>query len=327
MKKDIISEAINDAKRIKKLAVEDAQKTLVESLTPSIRKLVNKSLYEADESELEEGEPEKEDEIVVELKPEEEETEVEEKPVDSPEETEEEPDLEELEELEELGEGACPKKGSDEEEDEMDKITLTKEELKHYVTKALSETLGPTVLKNKGEVTAFGEEEFDPEKESDIPTFKSGDIMDKPPFAGKNVVNVIESRRRERSLKENRFARKLRLSERANVVLRRKLGGLKEHNQKLAYALEAFTDPKITKEQRQLIVSALDRFSTVTEAHKYISAKSKRVKHSLTESVHKQLTEGRTRPLVESSKSEDAEFVKAKARLQELAGVKKQIKG
>jgi len=303
MRKNKIAEAISQAKEIKEAAETNAKKVLVESLTPSIKSLITKSLYEANEDE---------EDVVVELTPEE--GDEFDSAVEEPE--VEEPEVEETEETEETNEA---KKKDDEEEDEMElvemkdkedeeeKLVLTKEELRRYVRRGIKEVVGAHYPKEKGELAAYGETEFDADKESDL-----FDLIDdkfpsevEAPEKGKNTV-FFENRRRNST--EGRNFRERRLT--------RKIQEEKKYSDKLQYALRVWSNPKLTVEQKNYVVKLLDKYTlefTKRIFERKISSKKPTQKSTATAAINEQLNR---RP---NEKNVDEQ--KALRRLQELAGV------
>lgn len=264
--RDLLKEAIADAKTVKATALANAKASLEESFTPHLRSMLASKLEEMDreEEEIEEGSEEHlqfedeneefeqssidegdDDSIDIEKLM----AELEETPINEAEETEDKEDAEEGEEESEEEDG---EEIEGEEDEEIDLEDLSEEDLKNYIEGVIQDMVEKGELE-PGEGAIEGEEELGGEDELDLDAEMPGGEGEEidPPMMEKELFEL------RKELKESLKS----LAEAQAEVKETNL-----LNAKLLYTNKIFREKDLKESQKVKVLKAFDKAKTVREA-------------------------------------------------------------
>ena len=254
--RDLLKEAIADAKAVKHMAIENAKAALEEAFTPQINSLFSAKLREMEEEDIQE-----------EVLNEEEITEVED-------ELEEEIDLNEMEDelsedvIDEVEDEESEEGNNDEEESEMKIEDMTEEDLAKLIEDIMLEEF-PELAQMRGDEEGEDEEELDIDGIED----EEGDVSDmdvdlaemlreieEEDMVSENEEIVDESTNVDEELRSE-------LAEAYNVidVLRSELTEINMLNAKLLYTNKIFKSKNLSESQKLKVLSSFDKTTTVKE--------------------------------------------------------------
>jgi hypothetical protein len=264
--RDLLKEAIADAKTVKATALANAKASLEESFTPHLRSMLASKLEEMDreDEEIEEGSEEQlqfeddnegfeesgieegdDDSIDIEKLM----AELEETPINEAEEPEEEKDAEEGDEE---SEDEAEEEIEGEEDEEIDLEDLSEEDLKNYIEGVIQDMVEKGELE-PGEGAEEGEEELGSEDELDLDAEMPG-----------GEEEEVEVPMMERELFELRKELKESLKS-----LKEAQAEVKETNllnAKLLYTNKIFREKDLKESQKVKVLKAFDKAKTVREA-------------------------------------------------------------
>lgn len=264
--RELLKEAIADAKTVKATALANAKASLEESFTPHLRSMLASKLEEMDreDEEIEEGSEEQlqfeddnegfeesgieegdDDSIDIEKLM----AELEETPINEAEEPEEEKDAEEGDEEseEETGEEI-----EGEEDEEIDLEDLSEEDLKNYIEGVIQDMVEKGELE-PGEGAEQGEEELGSEDELDLDAEMPGGEEEEveAPMMEKEILELRKELKESlKSLKEAQAEVK-----ETNLL-----------NAKLLYTNKIFREKDLKESQKVKVLKAFDKAKTVREA-------------------------------------------------------------
>ena len=263
--RDLLKEAIADAKTVKATALANAKASLEESFTPHLRSMLASKLEEMDreEEEIEEGSEEQlqfeadnegfeesgieegdDDSIDIEKLM----AELEETPINEAEEAEDKKDAEEGDEESEEEEG---EEIEGEEDEEIDLEDLSEEDLKNYIEGVIQDMVEKGELE-PGEGAEEGEEELGGEDELDLDAeMPGGEEEVEAPMMEKELFEL------RKELKESL---KLLAEAQAEVKETNLL------NAKLLYTNKIFREKDLKESQKVKVLKAFDKAKTVREA-------------------------------------------------------------
>jgi hypothetical protein len=315
--KDLLKQAIAEAKTIREAAIANAKEALEESLTPHLKEMLAQKLQEMEEEEMEE-------EIVNE-----------EETLNDPEGPTAHGNIKEAEEDEEEEAEETEEEEAEETEEEDEDIEvkdMSVEELKDLIRDIVAQETGvedeteeelPVDGMPADDMTGAEEEEIDinellreleegDSEEEDVVTEKKDDYMEgmkKPKMEGMKKPNPMEED----------------LEEALNTVaeLRQQLQEVNLLNAKLLYVNKVFKANNLTEGQKVNVVAAFDKAETVKEVKLVYETVSKNVvaKQSAKPAIkeHKSFA---SKPAGSTQKQVINEVSEAVTRMQILAGIK-----
>jgi len=264
--RDLLKEAIADAKTVKATALANAKASLEESFTPHLRSMLASKLEEMDreDEEIEEGSEEQlqfeddnegfeesgieegdDDSIDIEKLM----AELEETPINEAEEPEEEKDAEEGDEE---SEDETEEEIEGEEDEEIDLEDLSEEDLKNYIEGVIQDMVEKGELE-PGEGAEEGEEELGSEDELDLDAEMPGGEEEEVevPMMEKELFELRKELKESlKSLKEAQAEVK-----ETNLL-----------NAKLLYTNKIFREKDLKESQKVKVLKAFDKATTVREA-------------------------------------------------------------
>ena len=339
MNRQILEEAIADAKTIRETAIESAKVALEEAFAPQLTALFAERLNEL---ELEEAEAEKKptDETMDEMYSTEEGLEedfsLEELLAEL--ETEETVSLEELLAELETEEGQeSTMKGKDTEAENLEEDLMLEdmsdEEIEELVTKTIEDMIA------SGKLMAGEESEEDEEDEEDMEDME--DMEDTEDEESEEEIDIDEilaeievlserKKDKKKDKEEDKKAKKekdedVKALEETIIVLKNELNEINLLNAKLLYTNKIFKAKNLTESEKIKVLSTFDKaetvkevklvFETLTESFKATPAKKNTIKESLGSASKTISTATPKQPIIESNE--------AFARMQRLAGLRK----
>ena len=270
--RDLLKEAIADAKAVKETAIANAKSVLEETFTPHLKSMLSAKLEEM----------EQEEEIDENLNTEEQDVDMEEMNLDellstlNESEDEESEDEEEVEE-EEVG---------DVEEEEIDLENMTEEDLTKYIESVISDMVeagelepGESSEEDDMEIDIENIEDDEDELEENLrPGYGVKDFgpMEDNPLgkamltiakaakkAGMSVADFVRQQSKEDSLDEYKEDKE---SEEQLDELRKELKEVNLLNAKLLYANKIYTSKNLSESKKLNVLKAFDKAETVKEA-------------------------------------------------------------
>jgi len=344
--RNLLTEAIADAKAVRETAIANAKIALEEAFTPFLKEKLALTLSEMDDEDLDEAEntDELEEYLLNNPSPEGVGNAFSREPHGNLEEdeiTEDDMDLEELlRELEEEDPKEIIEAEEDEgeedegEEDEGEEVTLedmTEEDLKKLIEDVISDMIEAGELEAgegaEGEET--GEEETGEEEEVDLDELlyeirKEKMKKMKPKSAEAETKELEEARRRARKAEMEKKEVEKELKEALDTIksIQSSLQEVKLLNSKLLYTNKIFNSRNLTEDQRIKVLTSFDKATSVKEAKLIYetlieSLKTKRtpLKEHMLGSASRTVINNAKQPIIESND----QF----ARWQKLAGIKK----
>jgi hypothetical protein len=338
--RDLLKEAIADAKAVKETAIANAKAALEEAFTPLMQEKFAKKIAQLDEEEteleeayeMEEGEKEEMQETY-------EVEEAEAKSTDSMEEGEldleellreldemekninmtEFPDeagehgniggqnvneAEEIEEIEEAEEG----EESEEEEEEIDLENMSEDDLKSFIESVIADMVAAGELEGNIEGGEEGEEEESEEEEVEIDEAKE----------------MEEEGMKVDEMKKEMEEMKFELEEAYNTIktIKEELSEVNLFNAKLLYTNKIFKSKNLTESQKVKVLAAFDKAASVKEAKlvfETLTEGFKETKKTVNESL---LVGSASKPAGVAAKKPIMEVNDQFARWQKLAGIK-----
>ena len=250
--RDLLKEAIADAKAVKEVAITNAKAALEEAFTPHLKEMFEKKMMdmEKDEEEVKteamEADDDKElEELLRELEGSEDEV------------YEAEESEEEAEEAEEDAEEA-EEDAEDAEEEEIDLEEMTEEDLKKFIEEVVDEMI------EAGELEAGHEgmeDETGMEMEPEMGPEEAPEEEEMPMEEAKDDKKEEEDTEKMRAMESE-------LAEAINTinVLKSELNEINLLNSKLLYTNKIFKAKNLTESQKVKVLTAFDKAETVKEA-------------------------------------------------------------
>ena len=329
--RDLLKEAIADAKAVKETAIANAKAALEESFTPYLREKLAAKLQEMDEDEVSEEVTEMKEKDLEETY---DTTEAKEPDyMDEAEEVEEELDLEALlRELDELEEGSDEKMEErlgtindptgdyehgnlaeaeegeeevegEEEEEEIDLENMDEDDLKKFIEDVIADMVASGELEGNME----GEEEGEEEMEMDM----------EMPMAEEKEMSEAKYREMEAMKKE------LEEAYAALESVKAELNEINLLNAKLLYTNKIFKAKNLTESQKVKVLTAFDKATSVKEAKLVYETLSTSAIVSPKKPMNESLIRGAaSKPTGVSEKKPIMEANDHVARWQKLAGIK-----
>lgn len=309
MNRNLLTEAIADAKVVKESAIANAKKALEEALTPHLKSMLASKLEEMENDEelpedLDLSGIEEEDLDLESILREVEESESE---SDEPETKEDEPETKEDESEE-----------SEPEEDESDFNIedMTDEDLKKFIEEVIAEMVKAGELE-----TTESEEETPIEDDEEELPFDIEDDEEELPFDIEDDEEPLITERKRSNFNKNMNRTKLNEALSTVKQLQTKLNSVNLLNAKLLYVNKLFKAKSLNESQKLKVLSALDKAKSTKEAKLIYETlneniqKPKPIKNNIMGSASKTLKtiNESKKPIIESS-----EMVK---RFQKLAGI------
>lgn len=358
--RDLLKEAIADAKTIKETAITNAKLALEETFAPQLRSMLSAKLEEMEKEDMDEGYDEKMDEAKVEIE------EASEEDMDINEllaELEEGEDTEDIEEAEEDEEVEVDTEESEEDEDEDDEIDLeemSEDELKSFIEDVIADMVEAGELEAGEEFEA--EDEMDSEEELDIDVEdETEEIMEgereideidtvsglsdmagalamaAPAIAailGLGVAAVKDklekggSAAKELVNKANEKASSMKEGEDEDMMdevnaLRAELHEVNLLNAKLLYTNKIFRATNLKEAQKVKVLESFDKAETVKEVKLVFETLSEGVKSSKTVVKENLGRASRAAGVINENKQPIVEVNPQVARWQKLAGINK----
>ena len=342
--RDLLKEAIADAKAVKETAIANAKAALEEAFTPLMQEKFAKKIAQLDEEdmvdesyEMEEGEKEMQEAEIEEYG--------DEHPVSAKdalsmkeEDDSDEIDLEELlRELDELEEdqtinGTDSESDSEdhgnivnvneaeEEEEEIDIENMDEDDLKSFIESVIADMVAAGELEGNIEDEEEGEEE---ESEEEVEIDEAKEEMEEAEIEEYGDEHSVSTK--DALSKKEMEEMKLELEEAYNTIktIKTELQEVNLFNAKLLYTNKIFKNKNLTESQKVKVLAAFDKAASVKEAKlvfETLSEGFKEKKSSVNESM---LAGGASKVAGVVAKKPILEVNNQFARWQQLAGIKK----
>jgi hypothetical protein len=332
--RDLLKEAIADAKAVKETAIANAKAALEESFAPRMREMLAAKLAEMDHDDektekVEEAYSVEEEETMEENYMEEKETMEEEK-------MEEELDLDallkELEEIEEAGFGKFSTDGTEgfsdmgekaldeaqeemgeEEEEEIDLENMSEEDLKSFIESVISDMVAAGELE-AGENMEGEEEEEEEEGEEEEGEDKAEMMM----------AEVKKMKKEMEEAKKAKMKAEKDLKEALNTVstIKTELSEVNLFNAKLLYTNKIFKAKNLTESQKVKVLEAFDKATSIKETKLVFETLSEGLKEKKSPVNESLLRGSASKPSGVAEKKPILEVDNQFARWQKLAGIK-----
>lgn len=309
--KNLLQEAIAEAKTIRQAAITNAKEALEESLTPHLKEMLAKKLQEMDEADNEEvvdeniNSTEDEHELI--------------NSVNEEEEAEEEMPAEEPVEDETPSEEPT--------EEELDFENMTRDDFKNLLTDLMGEIEAEKSEEVPGEEMA-DDNAIDLDEPSDDDEINIDELLAE--LAGEEVKeDLFEAKKKAAKEKEKKAATKKEedkdLKEALDTVniLRTQLQEVNLLNAKLLYVNKVFKSTNLTESQKVNVVAAFDKAETVKEVKLVFETVSKNVvtKKPSTIKEHTSFASKPTGTTAAAPKEIINEVSEQVLRMQKLAGI------
>ena len=310
--KNLLQEAIAEAKTIRQAAITNAKEALEESLTPHLKEMLAKKLQEMDEADNEEvvdeniNSTEDEHELI--------------NSVNEEEEAEEEMPAEEPVEDETPSEEPT--------EEELDFENMTRDDFKNLLTDLMGEIEAEKSEEVPGEEMA-DDNAIDLDEPSDDDEINIDELLAE--LAGEEEVkeDLFEAKKKAAKEKEKKAATKKEedkdLKEALDTVniLRTQLQEVNLLNAKLLYVNKVFKSTNLTESQKVNVVAAFDKAETVKEVKLVFETVSKNVvgKKPSTIKEHTSFASKPTGTTAAAPKEIINEVSEQVLRMQKLAGI------
>jgi len=333
--RDLLKEAIADAKAVKEAAIANAKVALEEAFTPFLKEKLALTLSEMDED-LDEAETDELEEYLLNNpSPEGEGNAFSREPHGNLEEeddmTEGEMDLEELlreleedsdtmyeEEITEAEEGE-----TEESEEEVSLEDMTEDDLKSLIEDVISDMI------EAGELEAgegAGEEEMDGDEEVDLDELlyeiKKEERKKKMSLSETEELEKAKKKAKEAEMREKKVEKELKEALETIKSIQSSLQEVKLLNAKLLYTNKIFNSRNLTEDQRIKVLTSFDKAASVKEAKlvyetllEGLKPKRTPIKEHMLGSASRTVINNAKQPIIESND----QF----ARWQKLAGIKK----
>ena len=344
--RDLLKEAIADAKAVKETAIANAKAAIEEAFTPLMQEKFAKKIAQLDEEEneleeayeVEEGEKEEMQEMydVEEAKAE---------STDSMEEGEmEELDLEELlRELDELEEdqtinGTDSETGNEdhgnivsvneaeeeeeEEEEEIDIENMDENDLKSFIESVIADMVAAGELEGNIE----GGEESEEEESEESEEVEIDEYGDEHPVSTKDALSKVDEAKKEKEEMDKKMEEmKSELEEAYNTIktIKEELSEVNLFNAKLLYTNKIFKAKNLTESQKVKVLAAFDKAASVKEAKLVFETLSEGMKEKKSTVNESLLVGSASKPAGIATKKPILEVNDQFARWQTLAGIKK----
>ena len=306
--KNLLQEAIAEAKTIRQAAITNAKEALEESLTPHLKEMLAKKLQEMEEAENEEvvdeniNNVEDEHELINNV------NEAEEAEEENAEEAEESP--EEAPEAEELPE-----------EEELDFENMTRDDFKNLLADLMGEIEAEKAEEMPGEEMP-DDNAIDIDEPSNDDEINIDELLAE--LAGEEVKEEINEAddKEEKDLKEAEDKELKEALETVNV-LRTQLQEVNLLNAKLLYVNKVFKSNNLTESQKVNVIAAFDKAETVKEVKLVFETVSKNVvtKKPTTIKEHTSFASKPTGTTAVAPKEIINEVSEQVLRMQKLAGI------
>ena len=310
--KNLLQEAIAEAKTIRQAAITNAKEALEESLTPHLKEMLAKKLQEMDEADNEEVVDENINS-----------TEDEHKLINS---VNEEEEAEEEMPAEEPVEDETPSEEPTEEE--LDFENMTRDDFKNLLTDLMGEIEAEKSEEVPGEEMA-DDNAIDLDEPSDDDEINIDELLAE--LAGEEEVkeDLFEAKKKAAKEKEKKAATKKEedkdLKEALDTVniLRTQLQEVNLLNAKLLYVNKVFKSTNLTESQKVNVVAAFDKAETVKEVKLVFETVSKNVvtKKPSTIKEHTSFASKPTGTTAAAPKEIINEVSEQVLRMQKLAGI------
>ena len=310
--KNLLQEAIAEAKTIRQAAITNAKEALEESLTPHLKEMLAKKLQEMDEADNEEVVDENINS-----------TEDEHKLINS---VNEEEEAEEEMPAEEPVEDETPSEEPTEEE--LDFENMTRDDFKNLLTDLMGEIEAEKSEEVPGEEMA-DDNAIDLDEPSDDDEINIDELLAE--LAGEEEVkeDLLEDKKKAAKEKEKKAATKKEedkdLKEALDTVniLRTQLQEVNLLNAKLLYVNKVFKSTNLTESQKVNVVAAFDKAETVKEVKLVFETVSKNVvtKKPSTIKEHTSFASKPTGTTAAAPKEIINEVSEQVLRMQKLAGI------
>ena len=327
MNRDLLTEAIADAKAVKEMAIANAKAALEEAFTPHLKSMLSQKLQEMDEAEdkmdeayddsmaeMEEGYGKDKmdemdlDEILAEL------------------------EKEEMSEADEAEDKYSLNEEEDMDLDDMDLEDMSEEELKKLIEDVIEDMVAAGELE-AGE--KFGGEMEDEEMDLEIEDDEMGGEMEDEEMSIDELLSEMDSLDEEEieegykkemdEMKKMKYEMKkkdkeLEKAEEAIQELRSELHEINLLNSKLLYTNKIFRSKNLTESQKVKVLSTFDKAETVKEVKLVYETLSESLK-AKTASPLKESLGMASKPAGNAPKRQILESNDAFLRMQKLAGI------
>jgi hypothetical protein len=325
-KKDLIKEAIADAKAVREVALANAKLALQEAFEPRLKTIMSAHL----EEELNEGDDEEkemtDEELEEMMKDDKEETSMEEE-IDinqllaeleeASKEEEDEMPLEEAEDKEEEEEGEEEGEEKEEEEEEIDLGDMTKEDLVDLIKDVISQEMEGDSMEDEMTADEMGTDEME-----------ADDMMMEEEEDEDEKKELEEVKKAKLKMKE-KYNKDLEEALQTITLLKNELNEVNLLNAKLLYANKLFNKYSLSEGQKLKVINSFDNAETVRETKLVFNTlnESFESENKVKKEKTKSITEGlgmASKPVGSVKKpagmlNESNEFV---SRLQKLANIK-----
>ena len=264
--RDLLKEAIADAKAIKETAIANAKAVLEESFTPHLKSMLAAKINEMDnyyeeddtmEENLDEVntdlEEMKEKEEIEEVEAEIEEINLDELLAELSETSEIEEEITESKEEEEVKEVKEEEGEEESEEEEIDLENMSEEDLKNFIESVIEDMISDGEIEaGEGMEAEAGEEEMEAEEEINID----------------EVLAELKDKEMDEAKKEEVDELKKELDEAMNAIktLRSELNEINLLNAKLLYTNKIFKTKNLTESEKVKVLAAFDKTTSKNEA-------------------------------------------------------------
>jgi hypothetical protein len=264
--RDLLKEAIADAKAIKETAIANAKAALEESFTPHLKSMLAAKINEMDnyyeeddtmEENLDEVntdlEEMKEKEEIEEVEAEIEEINLDELLAELSETSEIEEEITESKEEEEVKEVKEEEGEEESEEEEIDLENMSEEDLKNFIESVIEDMISDGEIEaGEGMEAEAGEEEMEAEEEINID----------------EVLAELKDKEMDEAKKEEVDELKKELDEAMNAIktLRSELNEINLLNAKLLYTNKIFKTKNLTESEKVKVLAAFDKTTSKNEA-------------------------------------------------------------
>jgi len=306
-KSNLLKEAILDAKLIKETAVNNAKKSLTESLTPHIKEMFASKI---DEMENESEEELDLDEVINEIEDDEvNEYGLEHDPSEIKDEDFDHPSLKKKKEA--VKEEEAETETEKAEDEELDLENMTSEEFTEVIKDVIQD------LVNSGEVDLVpGEEKSEVEGESEL------EIGDEEAAEGDEEVNIDELLSEiDNEIKESK--KKAEKDEKDETIkeLKVQLNESKLFSSKLLYANKLFVKGNLSEKAKVNILESLDKASNVKEAKLIYEALNKSTVNESKKSRISEIRGSASKTIITKASKPIINIDPAIKRMQKLAGI------
>jgi len=258
--RDLLKEAIADAKAVKEMAISNAKAALEEAFTPQLKSMLEKKLTEMEDEDEKEMEEAKMHDSEKEMKEEmnDDETMSEEELNELLSELEEEEESEESEETEE--EETESEEEEEEEEEDFDLEEMSEEDLKAFIEDVVDEMI------EAGELEA-GHEGMEDEAGAEMEMPSEEEPMEEPMMEAEEEEEEKMEEAKEDHDEDEKKHMEEELAEAIKVIetLKAELHEVNLLNSKLLYTNKIFKAKNLTEAQKVKVLTTFDKAETVKE--------------------------------------------------------------